>query len=155
MVFTGAPYDQDKDSYYAGIFNRFEGKKAISGGTTANLLARELGRSLKISNNNQNGDLPPLSEMEGVDLITEGILTLTRTLTYLENGLQNKKDSASVLVGFLLKSDVIHFMTGASLNQAHYDPNLPVEFEIRRDIVKKIASVLIDKYLKNVTIRWI
>ena len=100
------------------------------------------------------GKLPSVSYMEGVDLVTEGILTLTKTYEYLEDETEIKKDAAGDLVKFLLDSDCILFMVGAKLNQAHYDPNLPIEIEIRKNIIKKIAKVLQDKYIKKVTIQY-
>ena len=57
-------------------------------------------------------------------------------------------------MNFLLNSDCIEFMVGAKLNQAHYDPNLPIEIEIRKNIIKKIAKVLEDKYIKKVSIQF-
>ena len=92
--------------------------------------------------------------MDGVDLVTEGILTLTKTMEYLEdNNYQN--DAAGKLMRFMLDSDCISFLVGAQLNQAHYDPNLPIEIEIRKNIVRKIAKILEDKYLKKVKVQFI
>ena len=155
LVFTGAPVDSSRDGYYAGIFARFNGKKAICGGTTAGLISRELERPLTISQDLTSGDLPPMSTMPGADLITEGILTLTRALNYLEREEPPHRDAAGALVDFLLGSDVLHFMLGVKLNQAHHDPRLPVEFEIRRDIINKMVKVLKNKYLKKVTLQCI
>ena len=102
------------------------------------------------------GKLPAVSKMEGVDLVTEGILTLTKTYEYLENGFRDKeKNAAYELMEFLLNSDCIEFMVGAKLNQAHYDPNLPIEIEIRKNIIKKMAKILEDKYIKKVIVRYI
>ena len=101
------------------------------------------------------GNLPSVSYMDGVDLVTEGILTLTRALEYLESEKLNKNNAAGKLVDFLLDSDVVEFMLGATLNQAHYDPSLPIEIEIRRNVVKKIERVLTDKYFKQVLINYI
>jgi len=151
LIFTGAPYDASRDGYYAQIFEKFKGRKAICGGTTASLISRELGNPVTINQDQAFGDLPPMSAMSGVDLITEGILTLTRALNYLEKEELEHRDAAGALVDFLLSSDVLHFMVGVKLNQAHYDPRLPVKFEIRRDIIQKMARVLKDKYLKKVT----
>ena len=92
--------------------------------------------------------------MEGVDLVTEGILTLTQTLEYLESGELYVDNAAGKLVKFLLDSDCIHFMVGAKLNQAHYNPTLPIEIEIRKNIIKKMKTVLQDKYYKKVSIAY-
>ncbi len=154
LIFTGPPYHQQKDREYAEMFANFKGKKAIAGGTTANLISRELNRPITMDTTISIGKLPACSYMEGVDLVTEGILTLTKTLEYLENGTQDIDNAAGKLVKFLLDSDCINFMVGAKLNQAHYDPALPIEIEIRKNIIKKISNVLQDKYFKKVTIQY-
>ena len=154
LVFTGPPYHQQKDPEYSKIFDDFQGKKAICGGTTANLVSRELGRAVKTDNAISIGKLPSCSYMDGADLVTEGILTLTKTLEYLESGYDGEDNAGVKLVKFFLDSDCINFMVGAKLNQAHYDPNLPIEIEIRKNIIKKMAKILEDKYLKKVSIQY-
>ncbi len=156
LIFTGPPYHMEKDNDYANEFWNSDSKKAICGGTTANLISRELGIPVKCDITGSIGKLPAVSKMEGIDLVTEGILTLTRTVEYLENGFYEKeKNAASELMDFLLNSDCIEFMVGAKLNQAHYDPNLPIEIEIRKNIIKKMAKILEDKYIKKVIVRYI
>lgn len=154
LIFTGPPYHQQKDKEYAEMFANFNGKKAIAGGTTANLISRELNRPITMDTTISIGKLPACSYMEGVDLVTEGILTLTKTLEYLENGTHDIDNAAGKLVKFLLDSDCINFMVGAKLNQAHYDPALPIEIEIRKNIIKKMACVLQDKYFKKVNVQY-
>jgi len=87
-------------------------------------------------------------------LVTEGILTLTRAAEYLEREELKHRDAAGQLVDFFLSSDMIEFMVGAMLNQAHYDPTLPIEIEVRRTIIKKIKKLLEEKYFKQVTIHY-
>ena len=154
LVFTRPPYHIEKDNYYANTFKNFKGKKAIAGGTTANIISRELNIPVKTDLSLNVGNLPGIYCMDGVDLVTEGILTLTKTMEYLEdNNYQN--DAAGKLMRFMLDSDCISFLVGAQLNQAHYDPNLPIEIEIRKNIVRKIAKILEDKYLKKVKVQFI
>ena len=153
VVFTGPPYHQSKDKFYAQALIDFNGKKAISGGTTANLVSRELNIPIKTSVNLNIGKLPAISYMEGIDLVTEGILTLTKACEYLETG-EVKNDAAGDLVKFMLDTDCITFMVGAKLNQAHYDPNLPIEIEIRKNVIKKISDILENKYYKKVTVQY-
>jgi len=154
LIFTGPPYHQEKDLQYSKIFDNFKGKKAICGGTTANLVSRELCREIRTENEISIGNLPSCSFMDGADLITEGILTLTKTLEYLEQDTGSLQNAGVKLVKFLLDSDCINFMVGAKLNQAHYDPNLPIEIEIRKNIIKKMAKVLEDKYFKKVSVQY-
>ena len=154
IIFTGPPYDMEQDSVYAKSFYTFKGKKAIAGGTTANLIARELNLEITTDRSINMGKLPNVSYMKGVDLVTEGILTLTKTAEYLEIGVA-QQDAAGKLMNFLLDTDVIKFLVGAKINQAHYDPNLPIEIEIRKNIIKKISKLLEEKYTKKVEVRFI
>lgn len=153
LIFTGPPYYQDKDNYYANVFKDFQGKKAICGGTTASLISRELNIPIKVELSLNMGKLPAISYMEGVDLVTEGILTLTKTLDDLEKG-TFEKDAAGKLIDFMLNSDCIQFMVGAKINQAHYDPNMPIEIEVRKNIIKKMKNILETKYMKKVTVKF-
>lgn len=154
LIFTGPPYHAEKDSFYANTFKNFKGQKAIAGGTTANIISRELNTHIYTDSSVNVGKLPGISFMDGVNLITEGILTLTKSVEYLETG-DIKDDAAGKLVKFMLDSDCLTFMVGAQVNQAHYDPNLPVEIEIRKNIIRKIAKLLEAKYLKKVKITFI
>ena len=154
LIFTGPPFHSEKDSFYAKTFMNFVGKNAISGGTTANIISRELNIPVIADMSTNRGKLPGLLKMEGVDLVTEGILTLTKTLEYLESG-KSEENAAKILMDFLLDSDVINFLVGAQMNKAHYDPNLPIEIEIRKNIIKQMAHVLEEKYLKKVNVQFI
>lgn len=155
LLFTGPPYYSDRDAEYAKIFDDFEGKKAISGGTTANLLARELGRTVT-TERFSGGSLPACSKMDGVDLITEGILTLTKAVEYLlEERTPMPDDAAGKLANMFLDSDCIDFMVGTKLNQAHYDPDLPVELAIRKNVVKQLEKILSERYIKKVHLQFI
>ena len=154
LIFTGPPFNQKNDTQYAQTFKDFKGKKVIAGGTTANLISRELNIPITMDTTISIGKLPSCSYMEGVDLVTEGILTLTQTLEYLENGEWDIDNAAGKLVKFLLDSDCIYFMVGAKLNQAHYNPTLPIEIEIRKNIIKKMKVVLQDKYFKKVSVQY-
>ena len=107
---------------------------------------------------NLDPEIPPPSRMEGVELITEGTLTLSKVAEMLESGQKPetaRSNAASDLVSILLDSDVIYFVVGTRINEAHQDPNLPVELDIRRNIINKIAALLEEKYLKDTQKRFI
>jgi hypothetical protein len=96
--------------------------------------------------------------MEGADLVTEGIITLGAIADFLETG-ESKKEQEETAVDkmteILLNSDRIYFVVGTKINEAHQDPNMPEGLEIRRNVVKKIASLLQTKYLKEVHIQYL
>jgi hypothetical protein len=158
LVCTGPPFEKDKDKELAGKVKNFEGKKIISGATTGDIIARELNLSIEDSFEFEDPDLPPVSYMHGVDLVTEGILTLSKVADILKKYNGNyilKKGPADQIVRLLKDSDKIHFIIGTRINEAHQDPNLPVELEIRRTVVKRIANTLEKKFLKEITLEYI
>lgn len=156
MVLSGPPYSRDSDTSAARTFIEYKGKKAICGGTTANFVARELNKEIKMDLKAPRTHLPPVSEMDGVDLVTEGVLTLTQAAEYLEKETTPlPADPAGKLVELFLDSDTIDFLVGTRVNEAHLDPTLPVYLEIRRNIIQRIAESLRTRYLKNVTVTYI
>ncbi len=157
LLISGPPFSKNKDNEYAQRTLEFKGKKIISGGTTAEIISRELKQ--KISTDirlMRRSTLPPISQMNGIDLVTEGILTLTEALRILNKKVEyTEKNGAVQIVEFLLESDVIHFIIGTKINEAHQDPNLPVDLEIRRSLIKQIAKSLEEKYYKQVELEYI
>jgi hypothetical protein len=97
--------------------------------------------------------------MQGVDLITEGTLTLSRVADILEKGPQPESiaptNAATLLAAELLGSDMIQFVVGTRINEAHQDPNIPMELEMRRNIIARISRVLEEKYLKETSKRYV
>lgn len=139
LICTGPPYDEKKDRYLAEKVRDFNGKRVLCGGTTTGIISRELHRPVTVSMEVTDKELPPLSYMEGIDLITEGILTLSKVERLLSQGIPDKAQGpARELVALIQNSDKITFIVGTRINVAHQDPNLPVELEIRRNVVKKI-----------------
>ena len=158
LVCTGPPFEETNDSGFARMVDQFDGKKIICGATTADIIARELKRSIEDTFDFDDPDLPPISLMEGVDLVTEGILTLgkvTEILKGFNSSTRLTKGPADRIVKMLIESDEIHFIIGTRINIAHQDPSLPVELEIRRTVVKRIARLLEDKFLKEVALTFI
>ena len=155
LLFTGPPIDRERDAECARQFKEFEGTRVICGGTSAAIISRELGTALELKPDSAAGDLPPTSEMEGADLVTEGIFTLSRAATYLEHGDMERNDPAGRLIELMRRNDIIDFLVGTRINEAHQDPNLPVELELRRNIVKRLAHLLRDRYMKEVRITFV
>jgi uncharacterized membrane-anchored protein YjiN (DUF445 family) len=96
--------------------------------------------------------------MEGFELVTEGILTLGEVLRLLEEGFapeEMKSNAAVRLASMLLDSDIVKFAVGTRINEAHQDPNIPIELDLRRNIVKRIARLLEDKHMKRVSVQYL
>lgn len=158
LICTGPPFHEQKDTYLASIVQSYKGKKIICGGTTAQILSREFDKDIEVGFNVGKSGLPPTSTMEGVDLITEGILTIGRVAEILEahtSGEVAGDGPAVEIVHMLLQNDIVDFVVGTKINIAHQDPNLPVELEIRRNVIKRIAKLLEEKFLKEVRLQFI
>lgn len=158
LVLTGPPVSKEKDKEMTRLFTIFEGRKVISGGTTANIIARETGGKITVDIRQLDPEIPPCSELSGADLVTEGILTLARLASLLESDQTDtpiQKNAAGRLLEMMLDSDVIHFLVGTRINEAHQDPTMPVELEIRRNVVKRIAAALETRHLKETKVSYI
>ncbi len=156
LVLTGPPFHEDRDTHFANIFDTFKGRKAICGGTTSKIVARELDREITVCLDSTDENIPPIAIIEGADLVTEGLLTLTRVAQFLEKGESSpRRNAATMLLDLLLESDSILFLVGTKINEAHQDPTHPMELEIRRNLIKRIARMLERKYLKDTYVRYI
>lgn len=159
LVITGAPFNRAHDHDLAKMAERTSGRKVICGGTTANIISRMLNRAIQIDMRQQlHSKVPPSARMEGFDLVTEGILTLGEVLRLLEEGFapEDMRSNAAVrLATMLLDSDIVKFAVGTRINEAHQDPNIPVELDLRRNIVKRIAQLLESKHMKRVIIQYL
>jgi len=158
MLCTGPPFSLEKDREFARILNDFDGKKIISGATTTEIVARELGRTVT---NEERTDfsLPPSSRMERVDLVTEGVLTLSKVTHLLNNlnpnaNMQFGAGPADQICKMLLDTDEVYILVGTKINEDHHDPSLPVEIEFRKHLIQRLAKVLSDKFLKVVIIKY-
>jgi hypothetical protein len=157
MICTGPPQNEEDDKEYAAILDAFSGKKIICGATTSDIIAREWKKDITDSNIITDPELPPVSHMEGTELITEGILTLSKVNEILKGYNQSTKmgkGPADEIVKMILDSDEIHFLSGTKINVAHQDPTLPMDLELRRTVVHRITRVLEEKFLKEVSMRF-
>jgi hypothetical protein len=157
IICTGPPILLEKDTEFAALFKDFDGKKVVCGGTTGDILKRELNLSVEEGKEQDDPELPPLSFMEGVDLYTEGILTLSKVNNILKkynNSYKLDKGPADRIVRMLLDSDDIFFLVGTKINEAHQDPNVPIDLEMRRTVVRRIEKILEENFLKHVSVKF-
>jgi hypothetical protein len=155
-VFTGPPSDRNADEEIVSRFVKSIGQLVVCGGTTAKIVARHLGQPLEVDLTTMTPEVPPIARLEGIDLVSEGILTLTKTSELLQSGTDKKTirfqtDGAASLVRLLLSADHVHFLVGQAVNPAHQNPELPHQLGIRLGVVREIA-VELRKRGKEVTI---
>lgn len=158
MVITGPPFQKIKDLDFVERVRKFPGKKIICGGTTAEIIARELQLELSLQHYHEGDSIPPAALMEGFEMVTEGILTLGRVEEILDSYTSNTRLDDSVpgeVVRLLLEHDVIHILLGTRINRTHQDPEQPFEVQIRKFVVKRIVKILEERFFKKIYLEFI
>lgn len=151
MLF-GPPSNRDDADRMMSLFFSKVGKHIICGGTTSSIASKYLRKPLKASLNFEQSDIPPTAEIEGVDLVTEGVITVNRVLEYAKDYLAEnkfysdwsfKKDGASQIARLLFEEATdINFYVGRAINPAHQNPDLPINFSIKMNLVEELSKCL-------------
>ena len=151
MLF-GPPANRDDCEKMMSLFFSKEGKHIVCGGTTASIAAKWLGKPLRASLTFERSDVPPIAEIDGVDLVTEGVITVNKVVEYAEDYVgENKlyeqwsmqRDGASLICRLLFEEATdINFFVGRAVNPAHQNPDLPINFNIKMNLVKKLTEAL-------------
>ena len=164
-IFTGPPQNKEDDEKLMKEFFANEGKKVVSGGTSANIVARYLGKQIKTSINYTDPNVPPTATIEGMDLVTEGVLTLSRTLSLLKQYqkgdidenffmMLDEDNGAAELAKLLIEECTgVNLYVGRAINIAHQNPNLPFDLSIRMNLVEQMKDTLV-KIGREVTIKY-
>lgn len=161
-VFSGPPESPLFDKFFVDEFMKLGGRKIVCGGTTANIFSRELDEELITTLDYVDPKIPPIASLKGIDLVTEGVLTLKAVCDIFKRSKINcdefdlsKEDGASKLYKiFVDESTHINFWIGKAVNPAHQNPDFPEELSIKMNIIKEIMDQL--KLInKNVSIKYI
>ncbi len=148
----GPPSNRDDCNRMMALFFSKEGKHIICGGTTSSIAAKYLGKPLIASLSFEESDVPPTAQIEGVDLVTEGVITINKVLTYAKDYLKDnesytqwsyKHDGASLICRLLFEEATdINFYVGRAVNPAHQNPELPINFNIKMNLVEELSKCL-------------
>jgi len=156
IVLCGPPLDRNEDEAITARLMSARGERVCCGGTTSRIVARVLARPISVDLSTASKEVPPIGTIEGIDLVTEGVLTLSRTLENLRTGVtakavQFKVDGASALTRLLHNADDVTFLVGRAINPAHQDPDLPKGLGLKAHIANEI-KVELEKLGKTVTL---
>lgn len=151
-VLFGPPENPDDNDRMMSLFFSKEGRHIICGGTTALVAARYLGKELRPCKASGDQSVPPISELDGVDLVTEGVVTMDKVLGHARDYLSGNKahahwgyaqDGASLISRLLFEEATdIHFFVGKAVNPAHQNPDLPIRFHIKMNLIKELSACL-------------
>lgn len=151
-ILFGPPSNRDDCGRMMNLFFSKAGKHIICGGTTATIAGKWLGKPVKASLKFERSDVPPTAEIEGVDLVTEGVITVSKVLEYAidyvnENKLYeewNFQENGAAKISRMLFEEAtdINFYVGKAVNPAHQNPNLPINFNIKMNLVQELSECL-------------
>ena len=148
----GPPRNRDDCNRMMSLFFSKEGKHIVCGGTTSSIAAKYLGKQVKASLNFVKSDIPPIAQIEGVDLVTEGVITINRVVEYAKDAVGDNQlyekwsfghDGASLICRMLFEEATdINFFVGRAINPAHQNPDLPINFNIKMNLVEELSACL-------------
>ena len=148
----GPPWNPDDVNRMMSLFFSKEGKHIICGGTTSSIAAKYLGKTLVPNLTSEKSDVPPTATLEGADLVTEGVITINKVVEYAKDYLTTnekyehwnfKQDGASLICQHLFEEATdINFYVGRAINPAHQNPDLPINFNIKMNLVEELSKCL-------------
>lgn len=151
-VLFGPPENKEDENRMFRRFFEEKGKHVVCGGTTSSLVAAYLGKQLEVSLDFVRNDIPPIARIEGVDIVTEGVITINKVSEYARDMIEDnllyedwikKEDGASLISNLLFEEATdINFYIGRAINPAHQNPNLPINFNIKMNLVKELSESL-------------
>lgn len=154
-IFTGPPQNPEDDEVIVRDFLSNEGIKIVSGGCSANILSRIIGEEIKTTIDYADPNVPPIAYIKGIDLVTEGVLTLKKTLDILTDYFENPTDKKNIdaieekhggaLVAKVLAEECTHInlFVGRRINPAHQNPSMPTDLNIRMRVIDDLIKLLI------------
>ena len=149
-ILFGPPSNRDDCDRMMSLFFSKQGKHIICGGTTSSIAAKYLRKPLQATLNFEKSDVPPIAKLEGVDLVTEGVITMNKVIEYAKDYLGKnelyeqwnyKRDGASLICQLLFEEATdINFYVGRAINPAHQNPDLPINFSIKMNLVEELSK---------------
>lgn len=148
----GPPSNPDDADRMMSLFFSKEGKHIVCGGTTSKIAAKYLGKEVVATLDFEKSDVPPIAHIEGVDLVTEGVITVNKVVEYAKDALKDNalyekwsfsRDGASLISRLLFEEATdINFYVGRAINPAHQNPDLPINFNIKMNLVTELSEAL-------------
>ena len=164
-IFTGPPSRKEDDERVVHDFMKQEGKKVICGGTSANVASRVLKREIVTLVKHADPKIPPMATMEGLDLVTEGVLTIGSALDLLHryenddfdeaffDALDAENGAAKLAKLLIEECTDLNLFVGRALNPAHQNSNLPFDLSVRMNLVEQLKDCA-ERMGKHVTVKY-
>lgn len=162
-LMIGPPSDRNDCGKMVSLFLSKGGKRIVCGGTTSSIVSQHLKKPVIPNMQYLDPDIPPTASIEGIDLVTEGVITMSRVNEYAKDYLKDnesykqwgyKQDGAAMISRMLFEEATdINFYVGRAMNPAHQNPNLPINFNIKMQLVNELSESL-EKMGKRIKVNY-
>ncbi len=157
MMTGPAKNKEDDERMVADFMSDPAAKTIVCGGTSSTVVSRVLNKPMDVSLDYFDPDIPPIAYIDGVDLVTEGVLTLNRVIKLLRRYVKkesvvedffeelDKPNGASMVAKMIIEDCTeIHLYVGRAVNSAYQNPGIPFDLGIRQNMVDQLKAVLED-----------
>lgn len=165
-LIVGPPRDKKNDNAILKEVLSSGEKTVICGGTTAQISARIMGRDMEFDMETMTMDIPPIAHIDGIELVTEGIITLSKAIDIMREYVKpdynpkidkklNEKNAAAILAKLLIEDcDSVKIFQGMAINPAHQDLRFKMDFTYKINQMRELI-LLLEKLGKDVELTYI
>ena len=147
-LLMGPPSDPEDDAKLLKLFFAKKGSHVVCGGSTSLMAARYLGKELEPMQGSGDDRVPDMARIEGLDLVTEGVITLRETLSLRERCLEKPEQILNLGQGpeallyraLFLESGNVNLFFGRASNKAH--DSLDISFEKKLEAMRELERLL-------------
>lgn len=151
-VFSGPPENEEDDVKLMRDFMNSEGKKVVCGGTSSKIAAKYLHKEIT---NNDDGinEVPPTANIEGLDLVTEGVLTMSHAYKLLKqfdegdidadffDALDADNGGAQLARLLLEECTELNLFVGKAANKANHEGKTLFDISVRKNLIQQLKEV--------------
>lgn len=146
----GPPEYPEDDAFMVGEFMEADGAKIICGGTTAQIVSRVRNSPVETMAETAADGVPPISFMADIDLVTEGVLTVTRAGDIMDRYLRcgefselDAKNGAAFLAKQLIENcTTLRVFIGRAKNPAYEGKDVPLDLDMKLKAMERICSMM-------------
>lgn len=156
-ILTGPPGQRKEDGAVVRRFAELEGAKVVCGGTTAKIVARHTHQRVTVRQDVSSLIAPPDYELRGVDLASEGAVTLNQAFNILDEDPSRYEKATGVtrLCELLRAADRVLFIVGRTQNVGHDDISFRQRGILPRETIVPLLAEKLQKAGKLVTVEYV
>lgn len=154
-IFSGPPKDPNDDARIVSDFVATDAIHIVCGGTSSEIVARELERDLVVNIDCEKSDFPPTAYIKGIDLVTEGVMTIKSALEIIDkyildpvsqeitDELDFSSGTAKLAKILIEQCTDLNLFIGKAVNPAHQSQNFPPGLRVKWHLMECLAASML------------